>query len=156
MWSGVPGAQEVEMSDNKIDKTKNENGNGTEYVTSQSFDRLSAAFESSARRWELIVYPSLFAFILLAAYGFYLVYSLTQDVHRLAVSVDTNMTKMTASMESINKQVSTLEPMLANMSSMDQSMKSMTWSTNHIRNDMGHMSQNISRPMSFMNSFMPW
>ena len=41
-----------------------------------SMDRLSEAFESSARRWELIVYPSLFAFIILAAYGFFLVYSL--------------------------------------------------------------------------------
>ncbi len=30
-------------------------------------DRLSQAFETSARRWELIVYPSLFAFIILAA-----------------------------------------------------------------------------------------
>ena len=38
-------------------------------------DRLSAAFETSARRWELIVYPSLFAFVILAAYGFYLVFS---------------------------------------------------------------------------------
>lgn len=36
-------------------------------------DRLSQAFETSAKRWELIVYPSLFAFIILAAYGFYLV-----------------------------------------------------------------------------------
>ena len=38
-----------------------------------AMDRLSQAFENSARRWELIVYPTLFAFIILAAYGFYLV-----------------------------------------------------------------------------------
>ena len=31
-----------------------------------SLDRLARAFESSARRWELIVYPALFAFIVLA------------------------------------------------------------------------------------------
>ena len=48
-----------------------------------SMDRLSMAFETSARRWELIVYPSLFAFILLAAYGFYLIFSLAKDVHFL-------------------------------------------------------------------------
>ena len=36
----------------------------------RSFERLSETFETSARRWELIVYPSLFGFILLAGYGF--------------------------------------------------------------------------------------
>ena len=41
-----------------------------------SNDRLAQVFESSARRWELIVYPSLFAFIILAAYGFYLIFNL--------------------------------------------------------------------------------
>ncbi|MCU0971020.1 MAG: hypothetical protein MUF57_04295, partial [Gammaproteobacteria bacterium] len=108
-------------------------------------DRLSAAFETSARRWELIVYPSLFAFIILAAYGFYLVFSLAKDVHYLAISVDSNMTvlasnmqsvsdnmgqltanvrTMAVSVESMNNKVGTLEPMLANISSMDQTMKS--------------------------------
>ena len=43
------------------------------------YARLSEVFESSARRWELIVYPSLFAFIILAAYGFYLIYNLARD-----------------------------------------------------------------------------
>ena len=55
-------------------------------------DRLSLAFETSARRWELIVYPTLFAFIILAAYGFYLIFSLARDVHYLAMTVDSNMT----------------------------------------------------------------
>ena len=38
-----------------------------------AFNRLSEAFETSARRWKLIVYSTLCAFIILAAYGFYLV-----------------------------------------------------------------------------------
>jgi methyl-accepting chemotaxis protein len=54
-------------------------------------DRFSRTFEASARRWELIVYPSLFAFIVLAAYGFYLIYNLTHDVGILARSIDHNM-----------------------------------------------------------------
>jgi uncharacterized protein YoxC len=145
--------------------------------SSQSMDRLSAAFETSARRWELIVYPSLFAFIILAAYGFYLVFSLAKDVHYLAISVDSNMTvlasnmqsvsdnmgKLTAnvrtmavSVESINHKVSTLEPMLTSMDSMDRSMRSMTAVTGAMRTDMAAMNRNIGRPMSFMNTFMPW
>ena len=156
-----------------------------------SLDRLSEASETSASRWELIVYPSLFAFILLAGYGFYLVYSLTRDVHYLAISVDSNMTVMASNFQSvadnmnhmtsnirmingtlteISTKVSTLEPMLTNMTSMDKSMdsmdramdsmdraiKAMTVTTHYMGGDMHNINRNVSRPMSFMNSFMPW
>jgi hypothetical protein len=56
-----------------------------------SLERFARSFEVSARRWELVVYPSLFAFILLAGYGFFLIYSLTQDMHILARSMDPQM-----------------------------------------------------------------
>jgi uncharacterized protein YoxC len=152
-----------------------------EQINSYAIDRLSQAFETSARRWELIVYPSLFAFIILAAYGFYLVFSLAKDVHYLAISVDSNMTvlasnmqsmsdnmgqltanvrTMTVAVESISRDVSTLEPMLTNIEQMDNSMKAMTYATHNIRNDMAVMNRNIgqgiARPMSFFNTFMPW
>lgn len=148
------------------------------------YARLSEVFESSARRWELIVYPSLFAFIILAAYGFYLIYNLARDVHYLAISVDTNMTTlagnmqnvsenmsqltanvraMTVTMDSIDSKVATLEPMLANLDSMDGAIQSMTHATHtmgratqNMQVDMSRMNYNIGRPMSFMNSFMPW
>lgn len=145
-----------------------------------SMDRLSMAFETSARRWELIVYPSLFAFILLAAYGFYLIFSLAKDVHFLALSVDSNMNimssnlmtmtdsvgqlsanvrTMSVSVESMANDVRTLEPMLTSMDSMEASMKTMTHATYGIQRDMQSMNHNIhdaSRPMTYWNSFMPW
>ena len=148
------------------------------------YARLSEVFESSARRWELIVYPSLFAFIILAAYGFYLIYNLARDVHYLAISVDTNMTTlagnmqnvsenmsqltaniraMTVTMDSIDNKVATLEPMLANLDSMDGAIQSMTHATHtmgratqYMQVDMARMNHNFGRPMSFMNTFMPW
>ena len=148
------------------------------------YARLSEVFESSARRWELIVYPSLFAFIILAAYGFYLIYNLAKDVHYLAISVDTNMTTlsgnmqnvsenmsqltaniraMTVTMDSIDKKVATLEPMLANLDSMDGAIQSMTRATHvmgvatqNMQGDMSRMNHNFGRPMSFINSFIPW
>jgi len=143
-------------------------------------ERLSQAFETSARRWELIVYPSLFAFILLAAYGFYLIFSLARDVHFLAQSVDSNMSVMSGQMVSMNdnlgqitanvrtlavsvdamaQDVHTLEPMLSSMDSMEESMKAMTVSTGYIQRDMRLMNRDfhdVSRPMSAWNSFMPW
>ena len=142
-----------------------------------AIERLSQAFETSAKRWELIVYPSLFAFIILAAYGFYLVFSLAQDVHYLAISVDTNMTVLASNMQSISdnvgqmsanvrtmavsvdsmaRDVNTLEPMLTSMQTMDRAMQHMTMSTSSMRDDMAVMNQNVSRPMHFMNWFMPW
>lgn len=147
---------------------------------SDSMDRLSLAFETSARRWELIVYPTLFAFILLAAYGFYLIFSLAKDVHFLAKSVDTNMNLMSSNMRSMTdsvgqlsanvrtmavsvdsmaQDVRTLEPMLTSMDSMEESMKAMTVSTHYIQRDMRGMNSNmrdVSRPMTMWNSFVPW
>lgn len=140
-------------------------------------DRLSQAFETSARRWELIVYPSLFAFIILAAYGFYLVFSLAKDVHYLAISVDSNMTVMASNMQSISDTMvqmsndvrgmtrsvaimeahsANLEPMLANLESMTESIRLMTHTTAIMRDDLGGMNRSIGRPMNFMNNMMPW
>lgn len=152
-----------------------------EQINAYAIDRLSQAFETSARRWELIVYPSLFAFIILAAYGFYLIFSLAKDVHYLAISVDSNMTvlasnmqsvsdnmgqltanvrTMAVSVESMSNDVGTLKPMLTNLQQMDKSMQQITYATHNMRNDVAAMNQNIgngvTRPMSFFNSFMPW
>jgi uncharacterized protein YoxC len=164
----------------------NSGDGGTKNVINQDagFERLTEIFESSARRWELIVYPSLFAFIILAAYGFYLVYSLAKDVHYLAISVDSHMTvlagnmqsvsenmgqltanvrSMTVTMDAIDNKVATLEPMLASIGSMDEAMKSITVAThlmsnatNRMQYDVRGMNHNIGRPLSFMHAFMPW
>ncbi|WP_295391473.1 hypothetical protein [uncultured Thiodictyon sp.] len=142
-----------------------------------AIDRLSHAFESSVKRWELVVYPSLFAFIILATYGFYLVYSLAKDVHVLAITVDKNMTVLAQNMLSVSsdmRQISTdvrgmsgsvaamsvdmktLQPMLASMANMDRSMQDMTLNTTVMRDDIASMNRTIGRPMRMMNSFMPW
>lgn len=165
------------IKDNTKDKAAyKEQGNDAQFA----MDRLSMAFESSARRWELIVYPSLFAFILLAAYGFYLIFSLAKDIHFLALSVDSNMSVMSSnlqsvtdsmgqlsanvrtmsvSVESMSQDVRTLEPMLTSMDGIEESIKHMTVSTHRIQRDMRSLNYNIddvSRPMSVWNSFMPW
>jgi len=153
-------------------------------VETGGIDRLSEAFESSARRWELIIYPSMFAFVVLAAYGFFLIYRLAGDVHYLAISVDshmsvlsnnmqnmsenmgqitTNIRTMTVSLDSIEQRVATLKPILASMESMDRSIqmmnlstRDMTLTTRNMQYDMSRLNRNIGRPMSFMNTFMPW
>jgi uncharacterized protein YoxC len=147
-------------------------------------ERLSEVFESSARRWELIIYPSMFAFVVLAAYGFFLIYRLAGDVHYLAISVDshmsvlsnnmqnmsenmgqitTNIRTMTVSLDSMEHKMGALQPILASMESMDKSMQMMNASTRDMTNttrfmqyDMHRLNRNLGKPLSFMNSFMPW
>lgn len=146
--------------------------------------RLSEVFETSARRWELIIYPSMFAFVVLAAYGFFLIYRLAGDMHYMAISVDTHMSvlssnmqsmsenmgqmttnirSMTVSMDNMETKLDTLEPILASMNSMDDSMRSitnstssMTVATHNMQYDMSRLNRSVGRPMSFMNAFMPW
>ena len=184
------------------------------------------SFDKSARRWELIVYPSLFAFIILAMYGFFLIYSLTQDIRTMAASIDPkmgvnmgslsnsigmlsnnielmsthleyisdNMETMSVDMQNMSNNVEhmtdTISGMSANIASMDRSTSEMSQNMlsmnktmaaisiklntlTPITKDMSAMTQAIhviatsvnimshdmngaTRPMSFMNRFMPW
>ncbi len=59
--------------------------------SSTQVERFVQSFERSARRWEIVVYPALFAFVVLAGYGFFLIYSLTNSVASIARSMDPNM-----------------------------------------------------------------
>ncbi len=150
----------------------------------EDITRLSEVVETSARRWELIIYPSLFAFVVLAAYGFFLVYRLAGDMHHMVNSVDihmsamssdiqsisrdmgnmtTNIRAMTVSMDSMEHKVGALQPILASMESMEKSMEAMsnstqtmTVATRNMQVDMSRLNNNVGRPMSFMNAFMPW
>ncbi len=184
------------------------------------------SFDKSARRWELIVYPSLFAFIILAMYGFFLIYSLTQDIRTMAASIDPkmgvnmgslssnvgllsnnielmsthleyisdnmetmsvdmqsmstnieqmtdtmgvmgtnmgqmdrsgseishNMVSMTKTMEAISGKLNLLTPMSKDMSSLTQAINVIAGAVNMMSYDMN----GATRPMSFMNRFMPW
>jgi uncharacterized protein YoxC len=167
------------------------------------------SFERSARRWEMLVYPSVLVFGILGLSGFYLIYSVTQDMHTLARSMDPRMgehmdimtldiREMTATiqqfrqdvvvmvehvdsitqhmaamrgdirgmtvfigsmaedMDDMAKKLASLEPMLMNIAGMNQAIQTMTANTGVMTRDMSIMNQNVSRPMSFMNSFAPW
>ncbi|WP_457671488.1 hypothetical protein [Thiolapillus sp.] len=167
------------MNEGALQEEKIEPASNREDIT-----RLSEVLKTSARRWELIIYPSLFAFVLLAAYGFFLIYRLAGDMHQMVNSVDTHMSQMSSNMQSISEDMGTmaanirtmtvsldsiehkvgaLQPILASMESMEASMKSMssstramTVATRNMQVDMSRLNNNVGRPMSFMNTFMPW
>lgn len=151
-------------------------------------ERFVQSFERSARRWEIIVYPALFAFVVLAGYGFFLIYSLTNSVASIARSMDPNMGEhmevmatniselsteikdISVKMAVITEKMETIPTMPVYMKQMDgsiseinqsitnmnTSIQSIALTTEHMRQSMSSMNQNVSRPMSFFNSFAPW
>jgi len=147
----------------------------------KGLERFARIFEESAKRWELVVYPSLIAFIVLAVYGFYLIYSLTSDVASLAKSIDPRMEHHMAAMtvsierladtvavmqasvaamdshiEGMSGSVANLEPMLKNMEEMNRTTAAIAASTSQMGRDLAIMNSTVSPAMHNMNKFMPW
>ena len=125
----------------------------------KSLDQLAKAFMESARRWEMIVYPSMVAFIILAAYGFFLIYSLTkdvslvvQDMHKITISMERVAVNMDAVSKNMVIMTQTVDSQSSSMKEMVYHIRGMNMSMNRMRHDM----QSVSRPMNFMNDFLPW
>jgi len=185
------------MSETSIDADKQPSSpvENNQRVVSDASNQINAqlerfvhSFEKSARRWEIVVYPALFAFVVLAGYGFFLIYSLSNNMSKIAYSLDPYMgphmqsmsesisrlsdkvSLMTDTVSTMSHQLETLPPMLGHInhmsksiSHMDESITELNYSINtmqmsmtYIRQDIGSMNRNVSRPMSFFNSFAPW
>ena len=61
--------------------------------------------DATTKRMQMLVYPAMVAFFILAAFGFYLIFSLTSDVRRMANtfvhmsgSIETNMDSIAGTM----------------------------------------------------------
>ncbi len=148
-------------------------------------ERLANTFDNSARRWEMVVYPSLFAFVLLAGYGFFLIYRLTHDISSLSQSVTRmavivsdvmprmakDLNGMTGSMDnmsgdidgmtteigSMSGQMDSLTPMSNNIESMTHNIGSMNRSVYGMQRDMHGMNRTVSSgPFGMMNDMMPF
>lgn len=158
------------------------------YVSDKPTDpleRLANTFDNSARRWEMVVYPSLFAFVLLAGYGFFLIYRLTHDiailsqsVTHMAVIVSDSMPRMTKDLNtmtgsidnmtgnidgmtteivSMSDQMNTLTPLSNNIKSMTHNIGSMNQSVYGMQRDMHGMNRTVSSgPFGMMNDVMPF
>ncbi len=74
----------------------------------QVLTTLVSALVESNRRWQIVVFPSLFAFVLLAAYGFYLIYNLVEDVDKMASSMSVNVGFMAERMGQISLNIDAL------------------------------------------------
>lgn len=135
---------------------------------------------SITRTLQIIVYPAMVAFIVLAAYGFYLVQSLTTDVHRLTETiadmnevVGVNMTNISGTMGHMSGQMDHLvvstgmmsqnmmgmtdstRQMSKNVQQMNTSTQHMAASTYNMQNDLRGLNKGF-KPMRMMSNFMPF
>ena len=137
----------------------------------QYMSQFARSFEASARRWELVVYPTMLAFVVLAAYGFFLIYKLTDDIGKIvgqmeAISVSMvninknfssttnnmntvarNMVKMSSYMKQmshdIKEQNAAMGAIVITMREMNQSVDSMSYTMYQMRYDTQTMGRNI-------------
>jgi len=171
------------MTDSEVNNRNIDGGgdvNGRSGGMEAGMDKFARSFEASARRWELVVYPSLLAFIVLAAYGFFLIYTLTTDVGRLARSIETmvvsmddvahdlrevsgDVRQMSSTMLVVSNDVGSgteaMKEMLVRIDNVNKSMGTMTVPIYHMRDDMSRMNRNmheVAGPMKTMGGIFPF
>lgn len=89
------------------------------------------SFQSAAKRWELLVYPALLVFGIMGVSGFYLIYSLTKDMHTMASYIDPLMA------ENMGK-------MADRITALSLNIDSMTLQIEHIASDIDRVSDHIA------------
>ena len=113
----------------------------------QYMSQFARSFEASARRWELVVYPSMLAFIILAAYGFFLIYKLTDDIGKIVVQMD----DISTSMVNINQNFSSTTN---NMNTVSRNMVKMARDVEAVTGYMKQMSQDIKEQNHAMGAIV--
>jgi len=123
-------------------------------IEAGQMERFVKSFQQSTQRWEIVVYPALFGFILLATYGFFLIYNLTGNMSAIARSMDPDMGRhmevMSQSMQQLTTQIQTMTDLMGAISvkldtlpTMLDHMGKMEKSINHMDNSMLVMNLSI-------------
>jgi hypothetical protein len=97
----------------------------------------------------IIAYSGMVAFIILAAYGFFLIYQLTTDAHRMTEhmgSMRGTMSRMQGSMVAMDSSMKNMDPMLVYLYGMNQQLASMTRQVTAVN----HSVQNIANSVSLI------
>ena len=123
-------------------------------LSNEGMERLAIAFERSAKRWEMIIYPVMIIFTLFAAYGFYQIYSVTRDLRAVAAQVEPQMgvhlTRLTLSMQALTDNIS---QMSMNIHKMQKNVARMSVDIRGMTGEMAHL-KSIDDKMFTMNRSM--
>ena len=121
---------------------------GLEYVLAD----FAREFQAATRRWERIMWPAMVVFSLLAVSGFWLIYSITEDMHRMSLNIDPEMTvnlgSMSKSMSSLNTHIARMDKNIVllrgDIDQMTRHIANMDGSMTAMRTDMASVSQKLN------------
>lgn len=122
------------------------------------------------RTVRLIVYAGMTGFVVLAFYGFFLIYRLTTDVHSMvgeSQKMTQQMQAMTRSMANMNSNITTMaadiDGMAVNMGEMNATMANMSSSVARMQqavtlmqHSARNLDQTVSPMMGTLNNMMPF
>ncbi len=104
------------------------------------------SFNTSITRWERLVYPSLLVMAVLGISGFYLIYSVTEDMDTLTQNIDPrmefNLDAMSSHMAELSKNIATMTDQIT---IMVEQMGSMETHIRQMDGNIGTMSVDIKK-----------
>ncbi|MCU7851639.1 MAG: hypothetical protein KZQ80_05435 [Candidatus Thiodiazotropha sp. (ex Monitilora ramsayi)] len=108
-------------------------------------------FDKSMSRWERMIYPMLVVVGVLGLSGFYLIYNVTQDMHKLTEQVDPRMElhleQMSNNMGQLSENISIMTNQITvlveRVDSMESHIANMDGNIGALSVDVGSMKQNI-------------
>ena len=124
-----------------------------EYVV--YMERAAAALKTV----RIIAYSGMVAFVILAAYGFFLIYQLTTDAHRMTQHMDemrSTMVGMRSSMTNMDNSMQLMDPMVKHMANMDATTQHMAGTVSLIQHSARNLDRSFGPMMGNMNNFMPF
>jgi hypothetical protein len=102
----------------------------------------------------IVAYSGMVAFVILAAYGFFLIYQLTSDAHLMTIHMDKmsrTMTDMRGSIISMDDTMRALDPMAQHMANMDVTMQYMANTVGLIQHATSNLDRSFGPAMGAMN-----
>lgn len=134
-------------------------------------EEAAKTLETFETRWRYAVFPAMIAFVILSAFGFYLIYGMLQrmesmsvDISRMTTLMERTVPVLSNDIKQINNTIAKTMPELEehvssmsnNVTSLSDSASSMANSTQHMGRSTWELNRSISKPMKAMNKMIPW
>ena len=127
-------------------------------------EEAAITLETFESRWRYAVFPAMIAFIILSAFGFYLIYgmlqrmeSISQDITRMTNLMEQSMPVISTDITQLKNTISDSMPAIQeNVAEMSLSANSMANSTHNMGQSTWEINRSISKPMRAMNKMIPW
>jgi len=167
---------------NIINKNKNQSTddptppNNMPSTMSDCLNNLTNTLQAASKKWEIIIFPSLVAFIVASSLGFYLIFNMVESANKMAdavVSMNNKMDKIEESMIIISKDLTSTQKSIEKMSnqfdSVSLSIVEMNQTINLLNQNIEKINYNMSlitpsvqgirrsiSPSGMMRNMMPW